>query len=125
MKKLLYIDDDKEQLNLYKMSFNVNAPNLEFYTESDPFRAIERIRELKPDVILLDLVMSTDMSGIDVLKAIRKEEDTKNILVIAFTNSMLTNVVSELNRLGVTEIWEKIKGTPKQFALKTVKILDE
>ncbi len=123
MKKILYIDDDKEQLNLYKMSFSVNAPNLEFYTESDPLKAIERIRELKPDIVLLDLVMSTDMSGVDVLKAIRKEEDIKNILVVAFTNSMLTNVVSELNRLGVAEIWEKIKGTPKQFALKVVKIL--
>lgn len=125
MKKILYIDDDIEQLNLYKMSFSINAPNLEFYTENDPFKAIDRIREVKPDAVLLDLVMSADMSGMDVLKAIRKEEDTKNVLVIAFTNSILTNVVSELNKLGVFEIWEKIKGTPKQFALKTAKILGE
>jgi CheY-like chemotaxis protein len=124
MKKLLYIDDDQEQLDLYKMSFAINAPQIDFYTESDPFKSIKRIREIKPDVVLLDLVMSAEMSGIDVLKLIRKQEDIKDILIIAFTNSMLTSVVSELNSLEVTEIWEKIKGTPKSFALKINKILN-
>ena len=122
MKKVLYFDDDKEQLDLYKMSFAINAPEIDFYTESNPSRAIERIREVKPDAILLDLIM-TEVSGFDVLIAMRKEEDMKNITVIAFTNSILTNITSELNRYGVTEIWEKIKGTPKQFALKTNSIL--
>ena len=124
MKKLLYIDDDQEQLDLYKMSFAINAPQIDFYTESDPFKSIKSIREIKPDVVLLDLVMSAEMSGIDVLKLIRKQEDIKDILIIAFTNSMLTSVVSELNSLEVTEIWEKIKGTPKSFALKINKILN-
>jgi CheY-like chemotaxis protein len=122
MKKLLYIDDDKEQLELYKMSFAINAPNVEFYTESNPAKVVERIREIKPDIILLDLIM-TDISGFDVLKTIRKEEDIKDVLVVAFTNSMLTRVIAELNSLGVTEIWEKIVGTPKKFALKINKVL--
>jgi len=122
MKKLLYIDDDKEQLDLYKMSYAINAPNIEFYTESDPAKAIARIREVKPDVILLDLVM-TEISGFDVLFAMRKDGNMSNIKVVAFTNSALTNTTSELNKLGVTEIWEKMRGTPKEFALRTNKIL--
>lgn len=124
MKKLLYIDNDKEQLDLYKMSFAINAPQIEFYTESDPFQSIKRIREIKPDIVLLDLVMSAEMSGEDILKLIRKQEDIKDILIVAFTNSMLSKVVTEMNNLGVTEIWEKIKGTPKSFAEKTNKILN-
>ena len=123
MKKLLYIDDDKEQLELYKMSFAINAPNVEFYTEKDPFKAIESIRKIKPDIVLLDLVMAAEMGGTDVLKAIRKDEDIKDTKVVAFTNSMLSSVVTELNSLGVTEIWEKIKNTPKGFALRTNEIL--
>ncbi len=123
MKKLLYIDDDKEQLELYKMSFAINAPNVEFHTERDPFKAIERIREIKPDIVLLDLVMVAEMSGTDVLKAIRKDNDIKDTKVVAFTNSMLSNVVAELNSLGVIEIWEKIKNTPKGFAIRTNQLL--
>ena len=122
MKKLLYIDDDREQLDLYKMSYAINSPQIEFFIESDPAQAMTRIREIKPDIILLDLVM-TEISGFDVLFAMRKDGNMGNIKVVAFTNSALTNVTSELNKLGVTEIWEKIKGTPKEFALRTNKIL--
>ena len=122
MKKLLYIDDDREQLDLYKMSFAINSPQIEFFTESDPANAISRIKEIKPDIILLDLVM-TEISGFDVLWAMRKEADIKDTKVVAFTNSALTNVTPELNKLGVTEIWEKIKANPKDFALRTNKIL--
>ena len=122
MKKLLYIDDDREQLDLYKMSFGINSPQIEFFTESDPAQAIARIKEIKPDIILLDLVM-TEISGFDVLFAMRKEVDIKGIKVVAFTNSALTNVTAELNKLGVTEIWEKIKGTPKGFAQRTNQLL--
>jgi CheY-like chemotaxis protein len=122
MKKLLYIDDDREQLDLYKMSYAINSPQIEFFTESDPAQAMARIKEIKPDIILLDLVM-TEISGFDVLFAMRKDGNMGNIKVVAFTNSALTNVTAELNKLGVTEIWEKIKGTPKEFALRTNKIL--
>lgn len=122
MKKILYIDDDAEQLELYKMSFAINSPQIEFFTENNPANAIARIKEIKPDIILLDLIM-TEISGFDVLFAMRKEENLKGIKVVAFTNSILTNVTSELNKLGVTEIWEKMRGTPKEFALKVNKIL--
>ncbi len=122
MKKLLYIDDDREQLDLYKMSYAINSPKIEFFTESDPAQAMARIKEIKPDIILLDLVM-TEISGFDILFAMRKDGNMGDIKVVAFTNSALTNVTAELNKLGVTEIWEKIKGTPKEFALRTNKIL--
>ncbi len=123
MKKILYIDDDQDQLDIYKMSFGIHAPNIEFYTETNPLNAVKRIREIKPDAILLDLVMN-QMSGEDVVRAIRKEEDIKDIIIIAFTNSMLTRVAIELNKLGVTEIWEKIKSNPKEFAQKASRILN-
>jgi CheY-like chemotaxis protein len=122
MKKLLYIDDDKEQLELYRLAFGIHSPNIEFHTENNPHKAIDRIREIKPDIVLLDLLL-TDMSGIDVLKAIRKEDDIKSTMVAAFTNSMVTNLVNELNQLGVTEIWEKIKSTPMGFAKRTNQLL--
>jgi len=122
MKKLLYIDDDREQLDLYKMSYAINSPQIEFFTESDPAQAMTRIREIKPDIILLDLVM-TEISGFDVLFAMRKAGDMGDIKVVAFTNSALTNVTAELNKLGVTEIWEKIKGTPKGFSQRTNQLL--
>lgn len=124
MKKLLYVDDDQEQLDLYEMAFNIHAPDVIFYKERNPFNAIKSIQELKPDIVLLDLVMAKEMSGFDVLKLIREDGGLKNIQVVAFTNSMLPSVVSRLNELGVTEIWEKIKGTPDLFAKKISEILE-
>ena len=48
--------------------------------------AIEKAEEYKPDLILLDLNMP-ELSGLDVLKAIRKNEDLNNTGIILLTAS--------------------------------------
>lgn len=125
MKKVLYIDDDIDQLELYKMAFALYAPDVEFYAEKDPFMSIARICSLKPDLVLLDLVMAEGMGGLEVAKMIRENYEVGSVMIVAFTNSMLTNIIAPLNKLGITEIWEKIKMNPKMMVMKVKNLLDK
>jgi CheY-like chemotaxis protein len=45
---------------------------------------LQRLRKSRPDIILLDVLMPV-MSGVEVLKRLRKDANTKSIPVIAVT----------------------------------------
>ena len=61
--------------------------------------AVALCQELKPDVLVLDLVMP-DMSGIEVIKAIR--EKSLNTIIIALTNFKDVELVQGALKAGAT-----------------------
>jgi two-component system response regulator len=60
----------------------------------------------KPAVILLDLKLPL-LNGVQVLKAIRENVNTKDIPVIVLTSSMETSDQRACNHCGVTEYLQK------------------
>ena len=59
-----------------------NQPDLSVVGEaSNGYEAVERCRELTPDIVLMDLEMP-DMSGIAAIAAIRAEFPTMHIIVL-------------------------------------------
>ncbi|MFM1801390.1 MAG: Chemotaxis protein CheY [Planctomycetota bacterium] len=54
-------------------------------------RGVELYRELKPDLVTMDLVMPV-MGGLDALKEIRKADDTAKIVVITAVDQKQTLV---------------------------------
>lgn len=69
MTKLLLIDDDTEVLDINKKY--LSGEGFSVQTAADPIQGIEYARKLKPDCILLD-VMMPQMNGFDVCTEIRK-----------------------------------------------------
>lgn len=62
------------------------------------------VRENRPDAVFLD-VMLGELSGIDVLRHIRKSNP--DLPVILITGQALPEQLEEARRLGVTEILQK------------------
>ena len=62
-------------------------------------KAVDLSREHKPDVILLDLKMPV-LGGIDAMKEIRKDEQTREIPVIALTASSMKGEKERMINLG-------------------------
>src|SRR4029077_12457161 len=59
-----------------------NQPDLSVVRNAPTeYEAVERCRELTPDIVLMDLEMP-DMSGIDAIAAIRAEFPTMHIIVL-------------------------------------------
>jgi putative two-component system response regulator len=84
MKHLLIIDDDHFVAKIFSQNFK--SASYEVSTANSGIDAIQMLRNIKPDVIILDLLLP-DMSGVDVLKSIRSNLETQLIPVIVISNS--------------------------------------
>jgi diguanylate cyclase (GGDEF)-like protein len=78
---LLIVDD--ERMNL-KVLTHILGGDYVIYTATNGASAIEKAREFKPDLILLDILMP-DMDGYETLSRLKKDEITQNIPVIFIT----------------------------------------
>jgi len=58
-------------------------------------------KEIKPDIILLDLILPK-MDGFEVLGELKKDETVKNIPVIVLTNLESTQDIEKALTLGAT-----------------------
>jgi len=79
--RLLIVDD--EPLNLSALT-HILSSEYTIYVEKDGIGAIEAAKELKPDLILLDIVMPA-MSGFEVISELKKDQALKDIPVIFVT----------------------------------------
>ena len=69
---------------------------------------LAKARELKPDMILLDVMMGTRSEGFDVARELHKDEKLKNIPVI-----LITGVRKEMSLpygFESDETWLPVKG---------------
>jgi CheY-like chemotaxis protein len=60
----------------------------------------------RPDLVLLD-VMMPGVNGLDVLRAVRADKRTDDLMVVMFTAAADPQVREEAIRLGATDFWLK------------------
>jgi two-component system, OmpR family, alkaline phosphatase synthesis response regulator PhoP len=80
--RVLVADDEPHLLRLVK--FRLEREGYEVLTASDGEAALKVVREEKPDLCVLD-VMMPKRSGFDVLREMRADESCANIKVIMLT----------------------------------------
>ncbi|MBL4569656.1 MAG: response regulator [Alcanivorax sp.] len=82
MAKILVVDDSPTQLtNLVKI---VQGEGHEVITATNGMEGIEKAREEKPDLILMDVVMP-ELNGFQATRKITRDPDTEQIPVILVT----------------------------------------
>jgi CheY-like chemotaxis protein len=81
-KKILLVDDSNTVLLMERMI--LSHGRYELATARNGREAYNRARELRPDLILLDVVMP-EMNGLDALAALRHDDATRDIPVIMVT----------------------------------------
>lgn len=80
MKKILVVDDEKPISDIVK--FNLAKEGYDVYTAYDGEEALEKVTEVEPDLILLDLMLPK-MDGLEVAREVRKTYDMPIIMVTA------------------------------------------
>ncbi len=80
--KILVIDDEEHILELLK--FNLELSGFDVCVSSEANEAIELIGREKPDLLLLDWMLPK-ISGIDILRKIRQDENIYDLPVIMLT----------------------------------------
>jgi CheY-like chemotaxis protein len=106
MPTILIVDDNEDNRDLYSMI--LDHLGLPIVLAVDGLEAVERARELKPVVILMDLAMP-NMDGFEATRQIRELPcvDTKAVPIIAIT--AFTDAVSAQRALaaGANEVLTK------------------
>ena len=78
---ILIVDD--EGLNITALT-HMLSPEYTVYIEKDGQGCIETAKEMKPDLILLDVIMPA-MDGFEVIKILKSDQETKDIPVVFVT----------------------------------------
>ena len=86
MKKIMFVDDEQDQIFTIKTGFEQEFPKeyeiIEVESGKKCFELLEK--NIKPDLILLDIMMP-DMDGWEVFDKLRANQSWKNIPVIFLT----------------------------------------
>jgi len=81
-KRILCIEDDPEMIDLIRLI--LGRRGFKVSGAAGGTAGIKAVRELLPDLVLLDLMMP-DMDGWEVYQQMKAEESTRNIPVIVVT----------------------------------------
>ncbi len=81
-KTILIVEDDPKSLKLFQSLLQVNG--YETLEASDGRRGVELAKEKKPDLILMDVQLPR-MDGLKATRALKKDEETKDIPIAALT----------------------------------------
>lgn len=113
MPKVAIIEDDVAISQMYRIKFE--SEGFEVETAENGRLGLEMVEKFKPDIILLDLMMP-EMSGDQMLQALRATDWGKTIRVIILTNMGEQEAPPVLKELGVKRFIVKAEMTPRQVA---------
>ena len=82
MRKVLIVDDESEAREFARMI--LESLGWEVIEADGGAAGIQKAKDFRPDLLILDISMPVK-SGLDVLSALGKDPDTKNIKVIMLT----------------------------------------
>lgn len=82
-KLILMLDDDRTFLEATKLV--LEGSGYRVVTTTDPDSCFEKLKEEKPDLIILDVMMVSDTSGFDVCRDLKRNPETKDIPILMLT----------------------------------------
>ncbi len=116
---ILIVDDEPDVIEILR--FHLNGAGFEVTASENGKDALQKARRLKPDLIVLDLMLP-EMDGLEVCKCLRRDPTTENIPVL-----MLTARAGEIDRVLGLEIGADdyvVKPfSPRELVLRIKKLL--
>ena len=98
-KKLLFVEDEEFISFIYKRQFEIAGHEVD--TARDGLLGLSQIQKNQYDFILLD-IMLPGMNGMDILKAAKSDEKTKNTPIFMLTNLAQEDIMQEAFNLGAS-----------------------
>ena len=117
--KILVVDDEPDAVEL--IEFNLKASGYDVVTATDGQEAIQKTRDVLPDLVVLDLMLP-EVDGMEVCKILRRDPRTSAIPIL-----MLTAKAAEIDRvlgleLGADDYVTK-PFSPRELVLRIKRLL--
>jgi DNA-binding response OmpR family regulator len=113
MTKIAIVEDDQAIAQMYRIKFEAEGYQVE--TAENGKLGLALIESMKPDIVLLDLMMP-EMTGDKVLEKMRSTAWGKDIKVIILTNMGEQEIPPAVRSMNVSAVILKADMTPRQVA---------
>jgi DNA-binding response OmpR family regulator len=113
MVKIAIIEDDQAISQMYRFKFEAEGWDVE--TADNGRLGLELAHKMRPDIILLDLMMP-EMNGDEMLEKMRNTPWGKDIRVVILTNKGEQEIPENVRQLNVRAVILKADMTPRQVA---------
>lgn len=112
---LLFVEDEPDIVELYKIAFE--AENFVVESVLNGQDALVKLKQYsqddvkRPTVMILDILLP-DISGMDILKEVRKNHLFDHTPVIMFTNYSSDKIRDEISKISNTKYLLKMETSP-------------
>lgn len=107
-------------LEFYRSELAQHNVSTEFAVDGE--EGLRKAKELKPDLILLDIILPKK-DGFEVLEELKKDPETKDIPVIILSSLGSPQDIDKLLKLGAIKVFHKLTHLPKDVAAYIIEIL--
>jgi CheY-like chemotaxis protein len=113
MKKILWIEDDALLGSILGKTLRANGYDLTHVRSAQD--AIDQLGQIKPDLIIADILMPGEMDGFDVLKFIHNDARFQGVPRIVLSNLSSTADLEKAKNLGVNKFLVKADSSLEQI----------
>jgi len=99
MSRILIVEDDPYIMRVYERKFQ--AEGFTIATAKNGEEGLEKVKEAKPDIILLDLVMPKK-DGFEFVRELRKDDTYAKTPIIVLTNLGQEHDIERAQKLGIS-----------------------
>lgn len=122
MAKILLIEDDPDQILLYKSKFELAG--YQFLAAKKGGEGINSAQKEHPDIILIDVVLG-EADGMKVLEELKKDPETKDIPAVVLTNLKKRELAEKAYKLGACDYIVKSEVSLKDTLSRVEKFLQK
>jgi len=124
MAKILVVDDDPDFVEITRIVLESNGYDV--VSASDGDEAIEQMKKESPDLVLLDIMMSQPLDGVEVSRKILDDEELRGIPIIVVSSITDSPHLAEFPSDEYLPIddWISKPAEPKVLLEKVKKYLD-
>ena len=120
--KILVVEDDKFLRELITQKLAREGYNVKEAVDGE--EGVVKVKEEKPDIILLDLILP-GIDGFEVLAKIKEDSEVENIPVVILSNLGQRDDVERGLKLGAVDFLIKAHFTPGEIIEKIEKIMKD
>ena len=118
-KKILLVEDDPLLIDIY--TTKLKEKGFDVIVVDSGERVVETVREKRPDVVMLDIVLP-HQDGWSILSQIKEDEELKNTKVVVLSNLGQKEEVEKGIKLGAAQYIIKAHYTPSQVVQEIEKL---
>jgi len=118
--KILLVEDDPFLIDIYSTKLRQNGFSLE--TANDGEEALKKIAEIKPAIVLLDIVLPR-IDGWEIITKVKADPNLKDIKIIILSNLGQAQEVKKGLELGASGYLIKSHYAPNEIVEEIKKIL--